>query len=306
MHDHTELTVTNRGLSPGGDLTAIVYKDSWDEKSGLPKMAGNIERFFDPAYYRGEVPVFGTEIFHTTAEGYGYGWAEGPGPIPAYPKRDTRVAALRPESLLESHRTIARSCDKARSKRRIVISGGTEYAREGELFAFSPRELKVGRCEEIELVFKNEDDVRHAFMIPGLNPMPVVEFTGAGSRTITFVTPDADVTLEFHCHVETHQRMGMEGRMIVGAGSPAGSTPAPVEAEPGARFVGSGVLLSVDARLGRVVIDHEEIEGFMAAMTMSYAVEPPELVRALPLDARVRFVIDANRRAIVEIAVSGE
>ena len=50
--------------------------------------------------------MFGTDIFNTTAEGYGYGWAEGPGPIPAYPKRDTRVAALRPESLLESHRTI--------------------------------------------------------------------------------------------------------------------------------------------------------------------------------------------------------
>ncbi len=306
MHDHTELTVTNRGLNPGGDLTAIIYDDHWDETTGLPKVAGSLERYFDPAYYRGEVPVFGPGIFHTTAEGYGYGWAEGPEPVPDYPKRDPRVADRRAESILESHRTIARSCDQPRGKRRIVILGGTTYAREGEVFGFSPRELRVGRCEEIELVFKNEDDVRHAFMIPGLNPMPVVEFTGQGSRSVTFVTPDADVTLEFHCHVETHQRMGMEGRMIVGAGSPAGSTPAPAEAEPGARFVGSGVLLSVDARLGRVVIDHEEIEGFMAAMTMSYAVEPPELVRALPLDARVRFVIDANRRTIVEIAVSGE
>ena len=98
----------------------------------------------------------------------------------------------------------------------------------------------------------------------------------------------------------------MAGRVIVGAGSPAGASPGPAEAEPGKRYVGSGVLLSVDARLGRVVIDHEEIEGFMAAMTMSFAVEPPELARGLPLDARVRFVIDAKRRAIVEIAVSGE
>ena len=306
MHDHTELTVTNRGLGPGGDLTAIVYDGHWDETAGLPRVAGSLERYFDPAYYRGEVPVFGPGIFHTTAEDYGYGWAEGAAPVPDYPKRLPRVAAWRPENILDSHRTIARSCDRPRGKRRIVIAGGVDHAREGEVFGFAPRVLKVGRCEEIELVFENQDDVRHALMIPGLNPMAMVEFTGPGSRSITFVTPDEDVTLEFHCHVETHERMGMHGRLIVGAGSPAGLAPGPAEDGPGARLVGFGVLLSVDRRLGRVVIDHDEIEGFMAAMTMSYAVEPPELMRALAPGARVRFVIDANRRAIVEISVSGE
>ncbi|MCH8169276.1 MAG: multicopper oxidase domain-containing protein [Proteobacteria bacterium] len=306
MHDHTELTVTNRGISPGGDLTAIVYDDHWDQSTGLPKVAGSLERFFDPAYYRGEVPVFGPGIFHTTAEDYGYGWAEGPMAVPDYPKREARTAMPRSGGLLDSHRLVANSCARPRGKRRIVIAGGVDHAREGEVFGFAPREFRVGRCEQIELVFENEDDVRHAFMIPGLNPMAVAEFTGPGSRSISFVTPDEDVTLEFHCHVETHERMGMAGRMIVGAGSPAGAMSGPAEAEPGKRYVGFGVLLSVDERLGRVVIDHEEIEGFMAAMTMSYAVEPPELVRALPPDARVRFVIDANRRAIVEIAVSGE
>ena len=44
MHDHTELTVTNRGLNPGGDLTAIIYDDHWDETTGLPKVAGSLER----------------------------------------------------------------------------------------------------------------------------------------------------------------------------------------------------------------------------------------------------------------------
>ena len=58
----------------------------------------------------------------------------------------------------------------------------------------------------------------------------------------------------------------------------------------------------MDERSGRVVVDHEEIPGFMAAMTMSYSVDPPKLVRDLPLNTRVRFVIDAEKRAIVEIA----
>jgi Cu/Ag efflux protein CusF len=298
--------VTNRGLNPGGDLTAIVYDAHWDRATGLPKVAGDLARFFDPAYYRGEVPVFDPGIFHTTAEDYGYGWAEGAEPVPDYPKREARVSAGRPDRLIDSHRVVANSCARPRGKRRIVIAGGIDHAREGEVFGFAPREIRVGRCEQVELVFENEDDVRHALMIPGLNPMAVAEFTGPGSRSISFVTPDADVTLAFHCHVESHERMGMAGRVIVGAGSPAGAVPGPAEAEPGKRYVGSGVLLSVDERLGRVVIEHEEIEGFMAAMTMSYAVEPPGLARALPLDARVRFVIDAKRRAIVEIAVSGE
>ena len=33
-----------------------------------------------------------------------------------------------------------------------------------------------------------------------------------------FVTPDEDVTLMFHCHVATHEKVGMAGRLIVGRG----------------------------------------------------------------------------------------
>ena len=40
----------------------------------------------------------------------------------------------------------------------------------------------------------------------------------------------------------------------------------------------------------------------MAAMTMSFAVDPPTLLDGLESDTRMRFVIDAGKRAIVEIA----
>ncbi|NIR60946.1 MAG: copper-binding protein, partial [Gammaproteobacteria bacterium] len=104
------------------------------------------------------------------------------------------------------------------------------------------------------------------------------------------MTPDHDVTLDFHCHVPTHDEMGMHGRLVVGRGSRAaghahgvgaqpehGSAAAPPAHRPGApaqaqRHEGVGVVLSVDRRAGRVVLDHEAIEGFMAAMTMSYPV----------------------------------
>ncbi len=75
MHDHTEHTVTNKGISPGGDITVIVY-EGFMGKDGLPKVATSLDRFFDPEYYLGHVPVFDPAIFNTTREAYEYGWPE--------------------------------------------------------------------------------------------------------------------------------------------------------------------------------------------------------------------------------------
>ncbi len=91
MHDHTEHTVTNKGISPGGDITAIVY-DGFMGDDGLPKTATSLERFFDPEYYRGKVPVFDPAIFNTTREEYEYGWPEEEpeGGKFTYPVRDAK------------------------------------------------------------------------------------------------------------------------------------------------------------------------------------------------------------------------
>ncbi|MFQ5765951.1 MAG: multicopper oxidase domain-containing protein, partial [Rhodospirillales bacterium] len=91
MHDHTEHTVTNKGISPGGDITTIVY-DGFMGKDGLPKTATSLKRFFDPEYYRGKVPVFDPAIFNTTREEYEYGWPEEKpeGGKFTYPVRDPK------------------------------------------------------------------------------------------------------------------------------------------------------------------------------------------------------------------------
>ena len=75
MHDHTEHTVTNKGISPGGDITAVVYEGFMGD-DGLPKTATSLDRFFDPEYYLGHVPVFNPKIFNTTRDAYEYGWPE--------------------------------------------------------------------------------------------------------------------------------------------------------------------------------------------------------------------------------------
>src|SRR5262249_24182099 len=135
----------------------------------------------------------------------------------------------------------------------------------------------------------------------GLNPMFMLEFTGPGVRSAHFVTPDRDVTLEFHCHVTTHEKMGMHGQLIVGEGGEPGSgeTAAPT----GTLYEGEGVIVSLDPRKSRVVLNHKEIPGFMAPMTnMSFLVTDPALLVGLRSGESVRFIVDSDQLAIVKIA----
>ena len=306
MHDHSEPTVTNKGIGPGGDITTIVYDGFMDPKTGLPRVATSLERFFDPAYYRGEVPVFDPKIFHTTRDDYEYGWPEDEpagGPM-SYPRREN-TATLRVESILDGHQVVAKSCAQPRGFRRIYITGGTRVAAEGEVFAFEPRVIKAEPCEEIEIVLNNSDSVRHALMLPGLDPMFMLEFTGPGTQSARFVTPDANVTLEFHCHVETHEKMGMHGTLVVGTGS---ETVAHDEPAAGATRLhhGIGVVIAVLPRESRLVVDHQAIPDFMAAMEMSYLVNPASLLRNLNPGDKVRFTIDADQRAIVDVIAIDE
>ena len=208
-------------------------------------------------------------------------------------------AAFVPEDPLAKHRILATSCEQPRSVRRIEMKGGIKFARAGEVFAFEPRVIRAKRCEEVEIILENTDTVRHALMLPGLNPMFTLEFTGRGVKSLRFVTPDEDITLEFHCHVETHEDMGMHGQLIVGKGG--APTPAKAAVGPKRLFEGKGVVVSTDARDGRLIVDHEEIKDFMAPMVMSYQVLPGTLLKGLKPGARIRFTIDADKRAIVGI-----
>ncbi len=211
------------------------------------------------------------------------------------------VDAFVPEDPMASHRIVATSCDQPRSFRRIEIKGGTKFARTGEVFAFEPRVIRAKRCEEVEIVLENTDAVRHALMLPGLNPMFALEFTGRGVKSLRFVTPDEDVTLDFHCHVPTHERLGMLGELIVGKG---GNAPAREAPPPGTArlFDGIGDVVAVEQRKSRLVLSHGEIKGFMAAMVeMSFVVTSSALLKGIEPGDKVRFTIDADKRAIVDV-----
>jgi len=66
MHDHREKAVTTKGINPGGDVSMLIYENYLGER-GLPQTVGNVQNlapYFDPAYYRGEIPVFAAMSGH--------------------------------------------------------------------------------------------------------------------------------------------------------------------------------------------------------------------------------------------------
>ena len=200
-----------------------------------------------------------------------------------------------------------------------------KYARDGEMcFGFEPREIHAERCQEVEIVLDNTDEVRHDLMILGLNPLFALNVLGPDVASARFVTPDQDITLPFHCHVAMHEKAGMAGRLIVGGGSqrlaqagqtaPEAATPETVAPEPAPPATptpgvarppvhGVGTVIAALPRLNRLIVNHGELPGFMPAMEMSYAVNPSRLLDGLNHGDKIEFTIDPATASIIELKV---
>lgn len=310
VHDHAQPAASNKGINPGGDHTAIVYQQFMGD-DGLPRHEGGHAghaQYFDPSYYQGRVPVFDPRVFGTTIESYEKGWPTTPpvGGAFDYPVRRDAGSLPRLDLIdLERHRPLANACpERPRGTRRIVVRAGRQYAREGEVFAFEPRELRVGRCEEVEIVLENTDEIRHDLMIPGLNPIFVLNVVGPKVVSGRFVAPDEDVTLFLHCHIPAHDKVGMVGTLIVGRGGEPKATSQTVTPSSAQRsFQGVGVVIATVPRAGRLIVNHEEIRGFMGAMEMSFPVTPASLLNGLNAGDRIQFTIDAARSVITSLEV---
>jgi mono/diheme cytochrome c family protein len=64
---------------------------------------------------------------------------------------------------------------------------------------------------------------------------------------------------------------------------------------------GEGNVIAVTPTSQQVVIDHDEIKGFMDAMIMGYRVNPASLLEGLNAGDRIRFTVDTQQKAIVGI-----
>jgi Cu/Ag efflux protein CusF len=65
--------------------------------------------------------------------------------------------------------------------------------------------------------------------------------------------------------------------------------------------VGEGKVIAVVPSSSQIVVDHKEIPGFMDAMTMGYRIEPSSLLEGVQTGDAIRFTIDPQQKAIVNI-----
>ena len=94
----------------------------------------------------------------------------------------------------------------------------------------------------------------------------------------------------------------MIGKLIVGkGGEPKVQAQAP--AAESKTYKGIGMVIATIPRMNRLIVNHEEIKGFMAAMEMSYPVAPPTLLNRLNPGDKIGFTIDAGKSTIVAIDV---
>ncbi len=66
-------------------------------------------------------------------------------------------------------------------------------------------------------------------------------------------------------------------------------------------FEGIGTVIAVEPGKSRLLVDHDGIKGFMAPMEMSYSVTAAKLLQGLSPGDKIRFTIDTDKRAIVDI-----
>jgi Cu/Ag efflux protein CusF len=71
-------------------------------------------------------------------------------------------------------------------------------------------------------------------------------------------------------------------------------------------FTLRGVVEGVDAKAGRVTVNHEKVEGWMDAMTMAYAVDKPEELQKLKPGDRIEATVYQDEYKLYNIKVTGQ
>ena len=118
-------------------------------------------------------------------------------------------------------------CEEISSDHDIEIQAGRDYAADvpGMIFGYSEHDVRVKPCSRVTITLRNEDDVRHQWMVHGLpryiypSGMFHIETNGGQSKTGTFIVPAENKSYLIHCDMAQHMEKGMRGQLIVGNGS---------------------------------------------------------------------------------------
>jgi hypothetical protein len=118
-------------------------------------------------------------------------------------------------------------CESISRDYEFTIMAGTKYATPfpDTVFGFNDHEWRVEPCSRITIIFKNEDEIRHQWMVHRLpkylydQGMFHMEASGGQTQTGVFIVPSDDRTYLAHCDIAQHMEKGMKAQLIVGKGS---------------------------------------------------------------------------------------
>lgn len=125
----------------------------------------------------------------------------------------------------QNRERLPRDCDSISAEHTITVRAGTGFAQPGNAFGMSEHEYRVQPCSRVTVIFINEDEVRHQWMVHGLPaylyPQGMFHLEAAGGRrqTGTFIVPGDDRTYLVHCDMAQHMEKGMKAQLIVGRGN---------------------------------------------------------------------------------------
>jgi len=127
----------------------------------------------------------------------------------------------------ENRDQLPEDCKEISRDYEFNVSAGTTYAEAygDTTFGFNQHEWKVEPCSRITVIFKNEDEVRHQWMIHRLpkylydQGMFHMEAAGGHTQKGTFIVPSDDRTYLVHCDIAQHMEKGMKAQLVVGKGS---------------------------------------------------------------------------------------
>lgn len=117
-------------------------------------------------------------------------------------------------------------CESISGTANITVEAGTDHADQfpSKMYTYSDRQLQFDPCTKLTVTFINNDSIRHQWMVHGLSqetyPMEMfmLEVTGPGKETGTFILPSEDESLMIHCGVSQHMQKGMKAQLTVGSG----------------------------------------------------------------------------------------
>jgi hypothetical protein len=121
------------------------------------------------------------------------------------------------------------SCESISGTANITVKAGTAQAEEfpSKMYTYSDRQLQFEPCTKLTVNFVNNDSVRHQWMVHGLpeeiygkmgNGMFMIEVSGPGKDSGTFILPGHDESLMIHCGLGQHMQKGMKAQLTVGDG----------------------------------------------------------------------------------------